>query len=192
VTQPESFRARACIFENVYHFTSWLSALLCSPSRVQKQPCVWGICPSCLTDNSALTCRQSRLLSLHPTSSPQPGQTVIAVTPIFFFFFFKIYLFIICKYTVAVFRHSRRGHQILLQMVVGHHVVAEIWTPDLRKSSRCSYPLSHFTSRWLQFLNLPVNLLWWWSSFHFLNRKTALFYWLTAEIVLSLKVLDPN
>jgi hypothetical protein len=42
------------------------------------------------------------------------------------FFFFKIYLFITCKYTVAVFRHSRRGRQILLQMVVSHHVVAGI------------------------------------------------------------------
>jgi hypothetical protein len=44
--------------------------------------------------------------------------------------FFKkylfIYLFIICKYTVAVFRHSRRGNQISLQMVVSHHVVAGI------------------------------------------------------------------
>jgi len=27
-------------------------------------------------------------------------------------------------YTVAVFRHTRRGHQIPLQMVVSHHVVA--------------------------------------------------------------------
>jgi hypothetical protein len=53
--------------------------------------------------------------------------------------FFKIYLFIICKYTLAVFRHSRRGRQILLQMVVSHHVVAGIWTPDLWKSSRGSY-----------------------------------------------------
>jgi hypothetical protein len=35
-------------------------------------------------------------------------------------------LFIICKYTVAAFRHSRRGHQIPLQMVVRHHVDAEI------------------------------------------------------------------
>jgi hypothetical protein len=43
-----------------------------------------------------------------------------------FFFFFKIYLFIICKYTVAVFRYSRRGSQILLQMAVSHHVVAGI------------------------------------------------------------------
>jgi hypothetical protein len=41
-----------------------------------------------------------------------------------------------CKYTVAVLRHSRRGRQILLQMVASHHVVAGIWTPDLRKSSR--------------------------------------------------------
>jgi hypothetical protein len=44
----------------------------------------------------------------------------------FFFFFLKIYLFIICKYTVAVFRHSRRGSQISLRMVVSHHVVAGI------------------------------------------------------------------
>jgi hypothetical protein len=35
-----------------------------------------------------------------------------------------IYLFYVCEYTVAVFRHTRRGHQILLQMVVSHHVVA--------------------------------------------------------------------
>jgi hypothetical protein len=38
----------------------------------------------------------------------------------------KIYLFIICKYTVAVFRHPRRGHQISLQMAVSHHVAAGI------------------------------------------------------------------
>ena len=41
-------------------------------------------------------------------------------------FFFKIYLFIICKYTVAVFRHSRRGSHVSLWMVVSHHVVAGI------------------------------------------------------------------
>jgi hypothetical protein len=35
-------------------------------------------------------------------------------------------LFIICKYTVAIFRHSRRGSQISLWMVVSHHVVAGI------------------------------------------------------------------
>jgi hypothetical protein len=58
----------------------------------------------------------------------------------FFFFFFLIYLFIICKYTVAVFRRTRRGHQISLQMVVSHHVVAGIWTSDLWKSSRVLLP----------------------------------------------------
>jgi hypothetical protein len=60
-----------------------------------------------------------------------------------YLFFFKdlfIYLFIICKYTVAVFRHTRRGHQISLWVVVSHHVVAGIWTLDLRKSSRVLLP----------------------------------------------------
>jgi hypothetical protein len=61
-------------------------------------------------------------------------------------FFLKIYLFILCKYTVAVFRHSRRGHQISLWMVVSHHLVAGIWTQDLQKRSQCSYPLSHLSS----------------------------------------------
>jgi hypothetical protein len=37
-----------------------------------------------------------------------------------------IYLFIIYKYTVTVFRHFRRGHPISLQMFVSHHVVAGI------------------------------------------------------------------
>jgi hypothetical protein len=45
----------------------------------------------------------------------------------YYFLFFKKDLFIIMsKYTVAVFRHSRRGRQISLQMVVSHHVVAGI------------------------------------------------------------------
>jgi hypothetical protein len=63
-------------------------------------------------------------------------------TWIFFYNFLKdfIYLFIICKYTVAVFRHTRRGSQILLQMVVSHHVVAGIWTLDLQKSSPVLLP----------------------------------------------------
>jgi hypothetical protein len=33
-------------------------------------------------------------------------------------------LFNLYEHTVAVFRHARRGHQIPLQMVVSHHVVA--------------------------------------------------------------------
>jgi nuclear pore complex protein Nup62 len=54
--------------------------------------------------------------------------------------FFKDLFIIICKYTVAVFRHTRRGSQILLRMVVSHHVVAGIWTLDLRKSSQVLSP----------------------------------------------------
>ncbi|EDL24166.1 mCG145387, partial [Mus musculus] len=40
------------------------------------------------------------------------------------FFFLRFIYFI--KYTVAVFKHSRRGGQISLRMVVSHHVVAGI------------------------------------------------------------------
>ena len=35
-----------------------------------------------------------------------------------------IYLFNVCEYTVAIFRHTRKGHCSPLQMVVRHHVVA--------------------------------------------------------------------
>jgi hypothetical protein len=42
------------------------------------------------------------------------------------FFFFKSYLFYMYEYTVAVFRRTRRGSQISLQMVVNYHVVAGI------------------------------------------------------------------
>jgi hypothetical protein len=69
-------------------------------------------------------------IGLHVT---QPGQWVLNLN---FFFFLKIYLFIICKYTVAAFRRSRRGCQILLWMVVSHHVVAGNWSQDLPKSSQ--------------------------------------------------------
>jgi hypothetical protein len=36
----------------------------------------------------------------------------------------KICLFYLYVYIVTLFRHTRRGHQIPLQMVVSHHVVA--------------------------------------------------------------------
>ena len=39
----------------------------------------------------------------------------------FFFFFLKIYLFYV--FTIALFRHPRRGHQTPLEMVESHHVV---------------------------------------------------------------------
>jgi hypothetical protein len=40
--------------------------------------------------------------------------------------FLKDLFIIICKYTVAGFRHTRRGRQISLRVVVSHHVVAGI------------------------------------------------------------------
>jgi hypothetical protein len=56
-----------------------------------------------------------------------------------------IYFTYTCECTVAVFRHTRRGHQIPLRMVVNHHVVAGNWTQDLRRtvsalSCQCSSP----------------------------------------------------
>jgi hypothetical protein len=42
----------------------------------------------------------------------------------FKFFFLDIYLFYLYEYTIAVLRHTRRGHQIPLEMVVSHHVDA--------------------------------------------------------------------
>jgi hypothetical protein len=41
-------------------------------------------------------------------------------------FFLKILFMIIHKYTVAVFKCARRGHQVSLWVVVSHHVVAGI------------------------------------------------------------------
>ena len=40
--------------------------------------------------------------------------------------FFKVYLLLVDKYTVAVFRHTKRGCQISLRMVVSYHMVAGI------------------------------------------------------------------
>jgi hypothetical protein len=48
---------------------------------------------------------------------------------------------IICKYTVAVFRHTRRGHHISLWMVVSHHVFAGTWAQGL---GRAVSALSHW------------------------------------------------
>jgi hypothetical protein len=55
------------------------------------------------------------------------------VSPWTFFFLRFIYLFY-----VSVHCHTRRGHQIPLQMVVSHHVVVGIWIQDLWKNSQCS------------------------------------------------------
>jgi hypothetical protein len=62
---------------------------------------------------------------MHSHTATHQLQTSLGYVSPCLFFFFKD-LFIICKYTVAVFRHTRRGHQISLWMVESHHVVAGI------------------------------------------------------------------
>jgi hypothetical protein len=85
-------------------------------------------------------------VSTSPLSTETPSDLGPCRTPtycqqsLWIHIYLFIYLFIICKYTVAVFTHSRRGRQILLRMVVSHHVVAGIWTLDLRKNSRVLLP----------------------------------------------------
>ena len=62
----------------------------------------------------------SALFLLHP-----PPHLVLSQVGMGGNLFFKIYLFYVCEYTVTVFRHTRRGHQIPLQMAVSHYVVAD-------------------------------------------------------------------
>jgi hypothetical protein len=56
--------------------------------------------------------------SFSPSTLPLPLVLPPLSKDLFIYLF--IYLFHVCKYTVAVFRHTRRGHQIPLQMVVSH------------------------------------------------------------------------
>ena len=84
-------------------------------------------------------------------------------------FFSKLYLFHSYKYTVAVFRNARRGHQIPLQMVVSHHVVAENWTQDLWKSKQ---PV-------LWTVEASVHALFWHSwLLHLVKSKVKLLYYI--------------
>ena len=62
-----------------------------------------------------------------------------------FFLFFKDLFIFISKYTVAVFRCTRRGRQISLRIVVSHHVVAGVWTRTFRRAVEPSlHPSFHF------------------------------------------------
>jgi hypothetical protein len=66
-----------------------------------------------MSDGFALFCVSFFSVPLHVCACTR--MCIHAGTFTFFLiylFFLKIYLFIICKYTVAVFRRTRRGHQI--------------------------------------------------------------------------------
>jgi hypothetical protein len=86
------------------------------------------------TGGSKTRCRAREVPRLTGMSHGCCAEGFVNESPTNFFFFLRfylfiylfVYLFIICKYTVAVFRHSRRGSQISLRMVVSHHVVAGI------------------------------------------------------------------
>jgi hypothetical protein len=54
-----------------------------------------------------------------PSPSPSPS-----FLPSFLACLDDLFIYFMYEYTVAVFRHTRRGHRIPLQMVVSHHVVA--------------------------------------------------------------------
>jgi hypothetical protein len=75
-----------------------------------------------------------------------------------------IYFIIINKYTIAVFRCTRKGHQISFQVVVSYHVVARIWAQHLQNSSQCSHPLRHLASSLFWFFetgSLFITWLYW-------------------------------
>jgi len=82
--------------------------------------------------------RALRFLGKRSTTELNPQPQHSTSKPSLQFFIFKD-LFIVYEYTIAVFRHTRRGHRISLQIVVSHHVAAGIWTQDLWKSSQYSY-----------------------------------------------------
>jgi hypothetical protein len=63
------------------------------------------------------------------------------------FGFLNIYLLYISEYTITVFRHTRRGQQIPLEMVVSHHVIPGI---ELRSPGRVDSVLN---------MELPLQLL---------------------------------
>jgi hypothetical protein len=62
----------------------------------------------------------SQVLGLKATTAWQDGLFL----SIFFFFFLFLFIYYLYEYIVVVFRHTRRGHQIPLQMFVSHHVAA--------------------------------------------------------------------
>jgi hypothetical protein len=91
-----------------------------------------------LGDGVCLKSQQSRKISLRPAWSIEFQDSQVYTEKLCLFFFFKIYLFILCIWVHCRCRqaHTRREHCISLQMVVSHHVVAGNWTQDLWKSSQ--------------------------------------------------------
>jgi len=115
----------------------WLKqvARLSSESRVrtlftfgEEIVSLWQrVCTQRVEDQPAVshTCMHASLIqNTYPTQDPPKFHTATVLRSMIcarsgysfsFLFFFLIYSFIICKYTVAVFRYTRRGHRISLR-----------------------------------------------------------------------------
>ena len=71
-----------------------------------------------------------------PYSEIFPHRVITTPFLLHFFFFLIIYLFHVCEHTVAVFRHTRKGSQISLQVFVSHHIGSwELNSGPLQKQS---------------------------------------------------------
>jgi hypothetical protein len=110
--------------------------VLRTESRSESSECSWLLCLQ-PTQISFLSFFFFHLVQSFWT------QSYGCISPFFFFlkinlnfiFLIMYFLFYLYEYTVTVFRYSRRGHQIPLQMVVSHHVVAGNWTSSGRAIS---------------------------------------------------------
>jgi hypothetical protein len=88
-----------------------------------------------------------------------------------------IYLFIIHKYTVAVFKQRQKRASDPITGGCEPPVIAGIWTQGLWKSSQCSYLLSHLASPGEEFWE-PVCLPWHWCE----GQRTAFRSWFSPAL----------
>jgi hypothetical protein len=85
------------------------------------------ICDGLLSSENLF--EEAKLTSEFNTICPKSGTFIVAPqyldNNVFkLFIYLIIYFMYINEYTIAHFRHTRRGHWISLQVVVSHHVVA--------------------------------------------------------------------
>jgi len=119
--QPESVSDYSCSQTLLSSGTLWRGQTGLSGPSSHPQTRTFVLDLSAAVDHPRVLHRLGSYSTSGLHAMPSPVNKVFFV---FVFFFLKIYLFIICKYTVVVFRYTRRGHQISLRVVVSHHVVA--------------------------------------------------------------------
>ena len=133
VINDRIFLDHAESFKNYYYFISCIWVFCLYACIYVPHTEAW--CPSLKKASNPLDLKLSTVVSHHVGAGNWmkiPEKQVLFTadhlsSPSTFIFFFK--------YTVAIFRYTQRGLQILLPMVVSHQVVHGIWTWDLRKSS---------------------------------------------------------